>query len=158
MQDAGEPGLNGVTLQLLKGGNVVATTTTAMAGNLNGAYLFSGLCAGAYTVQIVAATVPAGFTATTANAPGSTLQNDSSNSPVSVVLPSDSASDRTVDFGCQLPCSGAIGNFVWHDMNANGIQDAGEPGIPLVTINLRNPGGQHPAGDNDHQRKRHLYV
>ncbi|PKK84781.1 MAG: hypothetical protein CVT49_01105 [candidate division Zixibacteria bacterium HGW-Zixibacteria-1] len=30
----------------------------------------------------------------------------------------------------------AIGDFVWHDMNMNGIQDDGEPGVPGVTVNL----------------------
>ena len=29
-----------------------------------------------------------------------------------------------------------IGNFVWNDLNHNGIQDANEPGIPTVTVNL----------------------
>ena len=31
-----------------------------------------------------------------------------------------------------------IGNFVWLDTNANGIQDAGEPGIPGVSVSLLN--------------------
>jgi hypothetical protein len=30
----------------------------------------------------------------------------------------------------------SIGDFVWHDMNQNGIQDLGEPGIPDVTVQL----------------------
>jgi hypothetical protein len=29
-----------------------------------------------------------------------------------------------------------VGNFVWNDLNANGIQDAGEPGIPGVTLTI----------------------
>lgn len=29
-----------------------------------------------------------------------------------------------------------FGDFVWSDLNANGIQDAGEPGIAGVTVNL----------------------
>jgi len=29
-----------------------------------------------------------------------------------------------------------IGDFVWEDLNENGIQDTGEPGIPGVTVNL----------------------
>ncbi len=32
----------------------------------------------------------------------------------------------------------AIGNFVWNDLNADGIQDALEPGIPNATVNLKN--------------------
>lgn len=30
----------------------------------------------------------------------------------------------------------AIGNFVWEDLNKNGIQDANEPGVPDVVVNL----------------------
>ena len=33
-------------------------------------------------------------------------------------------------------CSGSIGDFVWHDLNINGLQDGGEPGIPNVVVNL----------------------
>ena len=46
-------------------------------------------------------------------------------------------------FGCPpvtncafLNLSGTIGNFVWHDLNRNGIQDAGEPGLGNVTVRL----------------------
>ena len=34
------------------------------------------------------------------------------------------------------PCELSIGDFVWHDMNANGLQDEGEPGIPGVIVTL----------------------
>jgi len=36
-----------------------------------------------------------------------------------------------IDTGC-----GCIGNFVWFDANANGLQDTGEPGINGCTITL----------------------
>ena len=29
-----------------------------------------------------------------------------------------------------------IGNYVWHDVNQNGIQDAGESPLPSVTVSL----------------------
>jgi uncharacterized repeat protein (TIGR01451 family) len=35
-------------------------------------------------------------------------------------------------------CSRAIGDFVWNDLNRDGIQDAGEPGIPNITVQLYN--------------------
>ena len=35
----------------------------------------------------------------------------------------------------------AIGNFVWHDMDSDGVQDAGEPGISGVTVRLYDAGG-----------------
>src|SRR6185437_9146201 len=49
-------------------------------------------------------------------------------------LPNDFASDLTLDFGYWQPAS--LGDFVWNDLNANGIQDAGEPGIPNVSVTL----------------------
>lgn len=32
----------------------------------------------------------------------------------------------------------SVGDFVWHDLDGDGIQDPGEPGIPGVTVTLRN--------------------
>jgi hypothetical protein len=37
---------------------------------------------------------------------------------------------------CQT--NGSIGDCVWNDLNQNGIKDAGEPGVPNVTVQLRN--------------------
>jgi hypothetical protein len=34
------------------------------------------------------------------------------------------------------PCTGVIGDFVWEDLNANGCQDPGEPGVPNVRVRL----------------------
>ncbi len=44
---------------------------------------------------------------------------------------------------------GKLGDFVWNDLNANGIQDPGEPGISGVPVNLLDPGpdGQCNTGD-----------
>ncbi|MBL7813721.1 MAG: hypothetical protein JNL70_01860, partial [Saprospiraceae bacterium] len=33
-------------------------------------------------------------------------------------------------------CNSALGNYVWEDLNANGVQNAGEPGISGVTVTL----------------------
>ncbi len=35
----------------------------------------------------------------------------------------------------------SLGDFVWNDLNANGIQEAGEPGINGVTVELFNGSG-----------------
>ena len=34
------------------------------------------------------------------------------------------------------PCNVQIGDYVWNDLNGNGCQDAGEPGIPNVKVDL----------------------
>jgi hypothetical protein len=43
----------------------------------------------------------------------------------------------------------ALGDFVWHDLNADGIQNAAEPGIPDVVVNLRGGGANNILGDGD---------
>lgn len=137
LQDAGEPGIGGVTLNLLDATslNLLAMTTT----DANGAYHFTGLCAGNYVVAVDATTLPPGFTPTTSNVGGNDTI-DSDGSPVAVSLPTDNTSNQTIDFGYQSPCTGTMGNFVWNDLNGNGLQDIGEPGIGGVTVTLKNSG------------------
>src|SRR5436190_389015 len=43
-----------------------------------------------------------------------------------------------VDIANEAVCTGGIGDFVWNDLNQNGIQDAGEPGIPNILVQLWN--------------------
>jgi choice-of-anchor A domain-containing protein/uncharacterized repeat protein (TIGR01451 family) len=45
-------------------------------------------------------------------------------------------SSVTVTVTCTPPCMNKIGDFIWHDSNVNGIQDAGELGIPGVVVEL----------------------
>ncbi len=140
IQDTGEPGLNGVTIRLKNSsGAVIATTVTATNAGKSGYYQFTGVCSGSFKVDVDQTTVPAGFVATTANAPGSTSNNNSNTDPSTVTLASGSSVVTNVDFGFVAPCTGKIGDFVWEDSNKNGKQDAGEPGINGVTINLRDP-------------------
>ncbi len=40
------------------------------------------------------------------------------------------------------PMKASIGDFVWNDLNADGVQNAGEPGIPGVTVFLTDCYGQ----------------
>ena len=44
-----------------------------------------------------------------------------------------------------------IGNRVWNDLNANGIQDAGEPGIANLNVVLRSPGDDGIYNNGDDQ-------
>src|SRR6185295_5438285 len=61
VQDAGETGINGVTVELLdNGGNVIASQVTAG----DGIYTFDHLTAGNYSVRVVTATLPAGLAQT----------------------------------------------------------------------------------------------
>lgn len=126
VEDAGEPGLGGVVIELWKdvdgdGTHETAAGTVVSAGT--GTYSFDSLSAGAYRVVV---TPPPGQAATTATTRDVTL----------------SAGDAvdTVDFGFdppEPPAAGSIGDLVWEDLDADGVQDHGEPGIGGVAVTLR---------------------
>ncbi|MEI6605402.1 MAG: SdrD B-like domain-containing protein, partial [Verrucomicrobiota bacterium] len=50
----------------------------------------------------------------------------------------DARDNLAVDFG--LFAYASMGDFVWNDTNANGIQDSGETGLAGVLVNLYRPG------------------
>lgn len=54
------------------------------------------------------------------------------------VLEGTSGGDFTTE---ACPPLGSIGDRVWHDLNANGIQDEGEPGVEGVDVSLLEGGG-----------------
>jgi serine-aspartate repeat-containing protein C/D/E len=45
----------------------------------------------------------------------------------------------TIDAGLYQPVT--VGNFVWEDLDADGIQDDGEPGLAGVSVTLRDASG-----------------
>jgi uncharacterized repeat protein (TIGR01451 family) len=91
IQDAGEPGIAGLTVTLT--GPVSATTTTSASGK----YLFSNLPAGTYTVSVG---TPSGLTPTLTGA--GTAATDNNGSPATVTLPTSSSIDLTIDFGFKV--------------------------------------------------------
>jgi hypothetical protein len=137
VQDAGEPGINGVTITLLNmATNMTSMATTMNIGGINGSYQFTGLCPAQYTVT-AGSGVPAGLSASPAVANTVATINANAGTPVVIALGSG-VTDNNVDFGFTPPCAAQIGDLVWNDVNGNGIQDTGEPGIAGVTMNLRN--------------------
>ncbi|MDH3425737.1 MAG: hypothetical protein OEM22_03610, partial [Acidimicrobiia bacterium] len=134
---SGEPGLGGVTIELLdESGTVIATTTTVHPTFLGdpaaGTFVFEGLEPGAYTLRVVTSTLPAGLTLATFDRDG-LLDGESTLTLVSGQTVGDA------DFA--YTGIGAIGDTVWHDINGNGVQDPDgsgvmEPGISGVTITV----------------------
>jgi protocatechuate 3,4-dioxygenase beta subunit len=136
IQDPGEPGLSGMTVNLLDGlGNWRASTTTDGSGH----YQFAGLAPGNYQLQFIA---PPGYQFSLQGQGGdSTRDSDADPSGRTAVLSLAADQNRTdIDAGLYFTGSGgsggSIGDFVWDDLNDNGIQDAGEPGLSGVTVNL----------------------
>ncbi len=126
VQDAGEAGINGVTVQLLDAGsNVIATATTGGDGN----YTFSNLIGGNYSVRVVAGSLPPGLV--------ETFDLDGAATPNIASFSLAAGSSRTdVDFGYRSAATASVGDRVWNDLNGNGVQDAGEPGLNAVTVEL----------------------
>ncbi len=135
VQDGGEPGLSGVTVYLdlnsngaLDGGEPSDTT------DASGAYDFTALATGSYQVDIDSATVTAGFTNTTGNLPMT----------VNLAAGEDY---NDADFGFQQQ-DATIGDFVWNDLDGDGVQDGGEAGLPGVTVYLdQNNNGTLDGGE-----------
>lgn len=121
VQDSGEPGLEGIRVELYDNNNVLIGVAYT---DENGNYFFGGLPAGTYTVTV---TPPAGLTQTyDADGLGSANQ--------STVTIGTGEINLLQDFGYRG--TGSIGNLVWEDRNADGDVDSGEPGIGGVTLDL----------------------
>jgi hypothetical protein len=110
IQDDGNSGINGVTVNLLDGsGSVVGTTVTANdTSNNPGYYLFSGLQPGAYSVQFVA---PGGYVFTTPNVDGSATDSNADVITGKTGTYTLIQTDITADAGLYRPVT--IGDFVW---------------------------------------------
>ena len=134
IQDAGEPGIAGVSVTLTgtdSFGTAVNQTTTTDGSGL---YAFSNLNPGSYTVAFA---TPAGYLPT-AEDEGADNAKDSDGASETVTLGSGE-SNQTLDSGFVKPAS--VGNFVWNDLDGDGIQDAGEPGIVGATVTLTGTDG-----------------
>lgn len=128
VQEAGEPGIGNVTLELWNTATSMRVGSTIT--NAVGYYLFGSLGAGDYEVRVTdEGHVLTGYNLTTANEP-----YDYSLAAGEVHL--------RADFGYYRPAQpGSIGDFVWHDVDGDGKQDAGEPGIGGVTVQLQDGTG-----------------
>ena len=134
-QDAGEPGIEGVTVELLDdaSGNLLASTTT----NENGLYFFGGLEDGAYRVKTDVSTVPAGLL----NSVDPNGAGPGNNEGGTVTITSGS-NDLDQDFGYKASTPYAISGTVWEDEDAEGVLDGTEMNrYEGVTIDLIDANG-----------------
>src|SRR5690606_27679947 len=153
VQDEGEPGIPGVTLVLTGPdgepvtdvfGNLVEPTVT----DEDGFYTFEGLPVleegQSYTVTIdreASAEVLAPYIPTLEGAGDDPAGDSSTWFAGSTGLTEDGDRDPTLDFGFVRPMV-SVGDYVWEDVDRDGVQDEGEPGIPGVTLVLTGPDGE----------------
>ncbi|MDD2760635.1 MAG: SdrD B-like domain-containing protein, partial [Methylomonas sp.] len=147
IQDTGEQGVAGVVVELRDNnglGNVLQTTTT----DANGNYLFDNLNPGDYHIDIQESTLPSGYQFTTPNVGGNDeVDSDvfqSANISLNWGIMANttlSAGEVDLSWDAGLVRKAHLGDLVWEDKNANGVQDAGEAGIAGVTVQLKNASG-----------------
>ncbi|MEM7393307.1 MAG: SdrD B-like domain-containing protein, partial [Verrucomicrobiota bacterium] len=135
IQDPGEPGLDGVRVDLIAPGldtrfgtpdDVVVEFQFTANG---GVYLFTGVTAGDY--RVVVQDGPG--TPLNGLNPVVGLQSFPGVSPIVTIAGGEVIT--FIDFGYQ-GYTGSIGDLIWRDLNGDGVVQAGEPGIPGVTVNL----------------------
>ncbi len=139
VQDATEKGIAGVTVTLYAsdGTTVLASCIT----DQNGKYYFSNLPAASYVVGF--GTTPSNLQFTQQNSPGDNGNNTNSDADLitgksSVIVLSAGEVDETIDAGIRgLPVA-TVGDYIWADINSDGIQDANEPGIAGMLVTLFN--------------------
>jgi hypothetical protein len=132
-QNPGEPVVPGATITLV-GTTPTGTVTYVTTTGPDGTYSFPSVPPGVYTVTEQQPPEWLDNADYPGNAGGSASPPDSI---VNVVLQSgtnatgNNFTEQSVD----------LGDRVWNDLNANGQQDPGEPGIPGVTVTLQTPAG-----------------
>ncbi len=149
-QDAGEPGVAGIQVQLWNSAKslLVAATTTSGTGS----YALVAPTPGNYRIRVI---LNAGdfFTAKDLAAGDDTKDSDINPSGLDagftdiISIASNVISMTSIDAGIvvfktptptRTPTPINIGNFVWGDTNGNGIQDAGETGVGAAQVQLWN--------------------
>ena len=152
-QDDGEPGIGGVQVAAYHAnGDLYGYDTTQSDGHYH--FHLSGDGSHQFYIQV---SIPAGYVATCQNMLGVPDDKDSdiaANGKSDVFgmgpLLRDSPcgspyyKDSTIDAGLFKPAG--IGDKVWDDLDGNGRQDAGEPGIEGVKVKLGDIGGSPVVG------------
>lgn len=156
IQDSDEKGLADVELELsyLDGSPVTdvhGQPVRAVKTGADGKYLFKDLPIPQdnQRYRVTVGTVPNGYVPTQAEVGNAREKDSSTKTSDATVLSKDGDSDLTLDFGfvkeeepVAEPGSVSVGDYVWFDANANGVQDQNEKGLAGVTLELQGPDGQ----------------
>ncbi len=162
IQDQGEPPLRGVGVTLYNPDGSVAKNLDGGAAtaitDANGYYFIDNLAAGSYYAVF---TLPSGYRFTTRSSSGSTSANDSNpdsttgRTPVFTIgtsVTGDTVADTdaktkavwvnpTIDAGVIPIGSVSVGNFVWRDVNGDGLQGPIDRGVRGAKLSIRTING-----------------
>jgi hypothetical protein len=150
-QDAGEPGMAGVTVQLWNAAKtqLLAQTVT----NAGGGYTVIAPLPGDYRIRVILPGMMDSFSPKDQAGGDNQLDSDINPNGANIGftdtfnLANNVISTTIHDAGIvrfrtatptRTPTPINFGNFVWRDLNGNGAQDAGEPGLQGVSVQLWN--------------------
>lgn len=135
-QDGGEVGMPGVTVTLYDNlGQAIQSTTTDYQGN----YYFTGIAAGDYVVGF--SNLPAGYDFSAQdNAADDNIDSDADthSGRTDVLTLAAGQTLLNVDAGISTSTKSALGNFVWFDNDADGLQNNNAQGVAGITVVLLN--------------------
>jgi uncharacterized repeat protein (TIGR01451 family)/gliding motility-associated-like protein len=150
IQDGGEAGVNNVILELYSAdasGNPVGAVLAKDTTNVNGLYKFMNLTKGAYVVKLLAGSLAEGSVISTKTNLGGDDKTDSDFNnttglspkitldPYNDILDPLNKDNLTIDAAIYNPL-GSIGDYVWKDLDNDGVQDIDESGVKGVILHL----------------------
>ncbi len=150
-QDPGEPGLAGVAVQLWNSAKTDLLDTAVTDGN--GIYTLQSAGPGQFRVRVVLPNINDEFSPKDQAGGDDTDDSDINPSGTNlgftdiINIASNVISISNIDAGIikfrtatptRTPTPVNIGNFIWNDLDGDGEQDVGEPGISGVTVQLWN--------------------
>lgn len=155
-EDAGEPGIAGVSVSLLVDTTANGVPDTAIASTLtdaNGSYLFPSLPNGqAYAVVVTDSANVLGGQTNTADPDGG------ADSQATIANLSTDRLDMDFGYAPIRPGQAVIGDFLFNDVNGNGLQDAGDQGLEGVTVNLYDSSGNLVDVVNTNENGQYLFA
>lgn len=132
VQDAGELGVEGVKVTLTTSNGAITLDTTYT--DVNGKYLFTNLPDGDY--KVIFSDLPTGYQETSSDVGADDTDSDGLEATGSI----NGADNLTLDLGIYKTVVTEpiynLGNYVWYDLNKDGIQDDNEIGVKGVKVKI----------------------
>ena len=130
-QDANEPGLANIDVNLLSNtGTLLETKTT----DANGLVKFTGLLGN--TSYRLSYDLPTGHTFVVRDAAADDIDSDVTGTGTTGLIALGSGNTEVTDVDAGMWSPGTIETYVWDDLNGDGIQDAGEPALSGIEVHL----------------------
>jgi hypothetical protein len=150
-QDAGEPGLSGITVQLWNSAKTLLIDSAVT--NASGIYTLVAPLPGDYRIRVILPGAGDQFSPKDQAGGDDTEDSDINPSGINagftdvISIANNVISITNLDVGVlvfrtptptRTPTPINLGNFVWDDLDFDGQQDAGEPGLEGITVQLWN--------------------